>query len=83
MTCRCLKREKDFLRGRKLLLFRPELKKEIIYLGVIWWGKYDQGYFAIILTVKISFLLLHHVNNAKLSICSWQVACFRNVLDNI
>ena len=56
--------------------------KNFIYLGVIWWRKYDQGYFAVILTFKISFLLLYHVNSARLSIYPQQVACFRNYLDN-
>ena len=49
---------------------------------MIWWGEYDQGYFAMTLTVKISFLLLHHVNNARLRICPQPVVCFRNFLEN-
>ena len=49
---------------------------------MIWWGEYDQGYFAVILTLKISFLSLHHVDSARLSICPQQVACFRNFLNN-
>ena len=49
---------------------------------MIWWGEYDQGYFAISLTVKISFLLLHHVNNARLRNCPQPVVCFRNFLVN-
>ena len=54
----------------------------VIYLGMIWWGEYDRGYFAITLTVKISFLLLHHVNNASRRICPQPVVCFRNFLVN-
>ena len=75
------KRKRFFEEEGSCYCFVLNLKK-FIYLGVIWWGKYDQGYSEIILTVKISFLLLHHVNNARLSICPRQVACFRNFLDN-
>lgn len=48
---------------------------------MIWWGEYDQGYFAFILALKISFFLLHHANSTRFSICPKQVACFLDLLD--